>query len=211
MAGSINKTSKMIVRLFISVFFIGIMHSAFSQGQWELSRDQNGIKIFTGKGGSSKFKEIKVEATFPGTIQKLTNILLNVGNTKGWVYGTKDSYVIRRISANEILYYSETALPWPVSNRDIPIKMIVSPDVKNNTLKVAAAGIPNAIPEKKGIVRIPYFNATWDVKSDGKNKLDVVYILKMDPGGSVPAGVTNMFVSKGPFETFSNLSEMMRK
>lgn len=201
----------MILKLFISVLLTTIISSAFSQVQWELSREQNGIKIFTSKGASSKYKEIKVEATFAGTIQKLTNILLNVGNTKGWVYGTKDSYVIKKISPNEILYYSETALPWPVSNRDIPIKMSVNPDMRNNTLKVAASGIPNAIPEKKGIVRIPYFNATWDVKSDGKNRLSVVYILKMDPGGSVPAGVTNMFVSKGPFETFSNLSEMMRK
>ncbi|GEO08138.1 START domain-containing protein [Segetibacter aerophilus] len=201
----------MIVRLLISVCFIGILNTAFSQVEWELNKDKNGIKIYTAKESTSKYKDIKVEAVFQGTIQKLMTILLNVGNTKGWVYGTKDSYVIKKIGPNEILYYSETALPWPVSNRDVPIKMVLNPDVKNNSLKVSAAGIPNAIPEKKGIVRIPYFNASWDVKSDGKNKLNITYILKMDPGGSVPAGVTNMFVSKGPFETFNNLSEMLKK
>jgi hypothetical protein len=200
-----------MVKIFLPLFFIALFNTANAQITWELTKDQNNIKVFTGKDASSKFKDIKVEATFQGTIQKLAAILLNVGKTKGWVYGTKDSYVIKRISPNEVLYYSETALPWPVSNRDIPIKMMINTDAKNNTLKVIAAGIPNAIPERKGIVRIPYFSASWDVRSDGKNKLSVTYLLKMDPGGSVPAGVTNMFVSKGPFETFNNLSEMLKQ
>ena len=199
----------MIARIFVSIFFVGIINTAFCQ-QWELKKEKDGIKVYTSKDNTSKFKDIKVEASFPGTISKLAEILINVGKTKGWVYGTKESYVIKKISDNEILYYSETALPWPVSNRDIPIKMQLKEDTKNNTLKVYASGIPNALPEKKGIVRIPYFNAFWDVKLDAKNKLNITYILRMDPGGSVPASVTNMFVSKGPFETFNNLSEMLK-
>lgn len=200
----------MNLRIIYLLLLIIITTAAFSQDEWELTKDKNGIKIYTFKEASSKFKDIKVQATFQGTIQKLFNILINVGKTKTWVYGTKDSYIIKKISPNEILYYSETALPWPVNNRDIPIKMQLNIDDKNNTLKVNATGIPNAMSEKKGIVRIPYFNAVWDVKSDGKNKINITYILKMDPGGSVPAGVTNMFISKGPYETFSNLAELLK-
>jgi hypothetical protein len=199
-----------MLKIIFSVFLMTTLHTAFSQVQWELTKEKNGIKVYTATETSSKFKDIKVEAVFTGTIQKLVNILMNVGNTKNWVYGTKDSYLIKKISPNEILYYSETALPWPVSNRDIPIRMQLNTDARNNTLKVVASGVPNAIPEKKGVVRIPYFNAFWDVKYDGKNKLTISYVLKMDPGGSVPASVTNMFISKGPYETFYNLGEMLK-
>lgn len=197
-------------RFYFLVLFVAIANISYSQTNWELTKDQNGIKIYTAKDPSSKFKSLKVEATFQGTLQKLVNILMNVDQTKGWVYGTKDSYIIKKISPAEILYYSETALPWPVSNRDVPIKMQLNLDQKNNSLRVNANGIPNAIPEKKGIVRIPYFNALWDVKSDGKNRLNITYVLKMDPGGSVPAGVTNMFISKGPYETFNNLAGLLK-
>lgn len=199
-----------MLRIIFSLFFMATLQPAFSQVQWELTKEKGGIKVFTAKEASSKFKEVKVEAVFAGTIEKLVNILINVGRTKNWVYGTKDCYVIKRINANEILYYSETSLPWPVSNRDIPIKMQLTPDYKNNTLKVFATGVPNAVPEKKGVVRLPYFNASWDVRSEGRNKINITYILKMDPGGSVPAGVTNMFVTKGPYETFNNLAEMLK-
>jgi hypothetical protein len=206
----VSKMFIMSLRIFLSFSLIAILNTAFSQVEWELTKEQNGIKVYTAKDATSKFKDIKVEAVFSGSIQKLADILINVARTKTWVYGTKESYVIKRINPNEILYYSETALPWPVSNRDVPIKMELNMDPKNNTLKVSASGIPNAIPEKKGIVRIPYFSAYWDVKSDGRNKLNVTYILKMDPGGSVPAGVTNMFITKGPYETFSKLGEMLK-
>lgn len=198
-----------MLKIIFSVFLVATLNSAFSQ-EWELTKEKNGIKVYTAKEASSKFKDIKVEAVFTGTIQKLVSILMNVANTKNWVYGTKDSYLIRKINANEILYYSETALPWPVNNRDIPIKMQLNSDPRNNTLKVFASGVPNAIPQKKGVVRIPYFNAFWDVKYDGKSKLIISYVLKMDPGGTVPAGVTNMFITKGPYETFNNLGEMLK-
>jgi hypothetical protein len=108
------------------------------------------------------------------------------------------------------LSYTETAVPWPASNRDIPINMQLNHDAKNNTLKVVARGIPNAIPVKKGIVRIPFLNSTWNVKFDGKSKLYINYFLEMDPGGTVPAWITNLFVAKGPYETFSKLSEVLQ-
>ncbi len=206
----LKKNAIMIVRIFL-LFFLAITFTpVFSQTNWELTKEKNGIKVYTAKDASSKFKSLKVEAVFTGTLQKLINVLTDVGHIKDWVYGTKESYLIKKISASEIIYYSETNLPWPVSDRDIPIQMRLNMDAKNNTLKITATGMPNAIPEKKGIVRIPYFNAYWDVKYDGKNKLTISYILKMDPGGSVSPSVTNMFMTRAPYETFSNLSELVK-
>ena len=35
------------------------------------------------------------------------------------------------------------------------------------------------------------------------------YILELDPGGSLPGWVANMFAEKGPFGTFSNLAKQL--
>lgn len=199
----------MNVRITIVLCLLICSYTSFSQLKWELAKDKNGIKVYTADDGASKLKSIKVEAVFTGTLQKLVKILRDVKNNKEWVYSTKQAAVIKEINANEILYYSETSLPWPVSNRDIPVRMRLNLNPANNTLKVTASGEPKAYPEQKGIVRIKYFNSSWDVKSDGKNKLTILYFLKMDPSGSVPAQVTNMFISKGPYETFENLSKLL--
>jgi hypothetical protein len=184
---------------------------AFAQTNWELSKDKNGIKVYTASNSTSKFKSIKVEANVEGTLEKLMNILMDVSNNKNWVYNTRYSYLIRKTSKNDILYYAETSLPWPISNRDMIIRMQFFHDTINKTLKVIATGVPDELPEKKGLVRIKYFNGLWDVKYNDENKMLINYILTMEPGGSVPAGITNMFISKGPYETFNNLSNALKK
>lgn len=194
----------MVICLFINAY------TSFSQTKWQLTRDEDGIKVYTASEGSSKFKSIKVEAVLAGTLQKLVNILRDVKNNKEWVYSTKKSYPIKEISANEILYYSETNLPWPVSNRDIPVRQQLNLNPANNTLTVVASGEPNAFPLQKGIVRIQFFSSSWYVKSDGKNKISIIYYLKMDPSGNVPSQVTNIFITKGPYETFINLAKLLR-
>jgi hypothetical protein len=184
---------------------------ASAQTNWELSKDKNGIKVYTASNSTSKFKSIKVEANVEGTLEKLVNILMDVSNNKNWVYNTRYSYLIRKASKNDILYYAETSLPWPISNRDMIIRMQFFHDTINKTLKVIATGVPDELPEKKGLVRIKYFNGLWDVKYNDENKMLINYILTMEPGGSVPAGITNMFISKGPYETFNNLSNALKK
>ena len=197
------------VKFILSIWLFIHSYSSFSQINWELAKDKNGIKVYTATEDGSKIKSIKVEAVLTGTLQKLVKILLDVENNKEWVYNTKQTYILKAVNANEILYYSETALPWPVANRDIPVRMRLNFNTTNNTLRVTAAGEPNAYPVQKNIVRIQLFNSSWEVKPEGKNKIRIVYFLKIDPSGNVPAAVTNMFVTKGPYETFDNLSKLL--
>lgn len=200
----------MNVRILMLLCLLFPRYSSFSQSAWQLTKEKNGIKVYIANAGASKLKTIKVEAVLPGTLQKLVKILRDVKNNKEWVYSTKQSYVIKEINANEILYYSETALPWPVNNRDIPVRLRLTLNTANNTLKVTASGEPNALPVQKGIVRIQFFSSSWDVKYDGKNKISIIYYLKIDPSGNFPPQVTNMFITKGPYETFENLSRLLK-
>lgn len=194
--------------LFIS-FFLGIGSHSTAQS-WMLVKEKNGIRVFTSSEEKSKFKIIKVEAVMSGHLQELLAALINVKNTKQWVYATREAYLLKQVGNKEVLYYTETALPWPLSNRDVIIRMRINYDPGKNTLLATAQGEQNILPEKKGIVRLPFFSTTWDVKYDGKEKLYITYVLKMDPGGEIPPGIANMFVTKGPWETFNNLSKILQ-
>jgi hypothetical protein len=200
----------MPLRILFCLFCVACATCLNAQTQWELTKDKNSIKVYTAKEGASKFKSIKVEAALNGTIQKLAAILRDVNNNKSWVYNTKQSYVLKKNNANDVLYYLETELPWPVDNRDVTIRLRMDVDSIRNTLKATAIAEPNVLPEKKGMVRIKHFNTAWNVRAAG-NQLIINYTLNMDPGGSVPASVTNMFISKGPYETFYNLAQLLKK
>jgi hypothetical protein len=41
--------------------------------------------------------------------------------------------------------------------------------------------------------------------------INIIYIFEAEPGGSLPAWLANMFADKGPYESFKNLSELLKK
>ncbi len=181
------------------------------KSDWDLSKDENGIKVYTRKTDSSDFKSVKVETIFTGTCEKLAGILMGVDKNIKWVYNTKSLHPIKRFNDNELIYYAETSLPWPMKNRDQAIRINLYPDAANHALKIITTGEPNAIPVTKGIVRVPYFLGVWNVKEINNGKISIEYYLNVDPGGSVPAWISNMFVAKGPYETFVNLSKLLKE
>jgi hypothetical protein len=118
--------------------------------------------------------------------------------------------LIKRISKNELLYYTETELPWPMSNRYAAIRMKIF-DSPSNIHRIVSVNEPAAIPIKPGLVRLAYYKASWEVKSLEKNKIAITYLLDINPGGGLAPWVVNTFITTGPYETFANLSELLKR
>jgi hypothetical protein len=45
----------------------------------------------------------------------------------------------------------------------------------------------------------------------GPHHVKILYTLRTDPGGDLPAWLFNLFVTKGPTESFKNLQEQLKK
>jgi hypothetical protein len=145
-----------------------------------------------------------------GTFDKLISILNDVPHHKDWVYNNQQAYILKKISSYEYYYYSETYLPWPLSNRDEVAHVKINVDSLNHFLEVTETGEPNFIPEKNGIVRVPKCKINWHVTMPSTNTLHIVYTIDVEPGGTVPAWLVNTFADKGPYQSFKKLSELLR-
>src|SRR5947208_466121 len=73
-----------LVCLFLLSTFITV--TAYSQYNWRLSKDKDGIKVYESEINNSNFKSIKVECVLPGTYDKLMAILSDVSRHKDWVF-----------------------------------------------------------------------------------------------------------------------------
>ena len=160
---------------------------------------------------STKFKRVKVECETKGTLARLDSILQAVENNKNWVYSTKTAYRIKTNSKKDFIYYAESAMPWPLENRDVVIHMLFNSDSIANMLFVTASGEPDGFPRKTNIVRLPHFQGRYVATQKTSNQLNILYYLEIDPGGNTPAWLVNMFVAKGPYETFSKLATMLQR
>ena len=152
-----------------------------------------------------------MECTLTGSYDKLMTVLNDVGHLQDWVYSSKSSYIIKRIGPGEFYYYTETHLPWPVSNRDAIVHLTMNKDSLNRFLKVTATGVPAYLSEKSGKVRVTKLNLSWYVTMPTTNSIHIVYTFEAEPGGSLPAWIANLFADKGPFETFKKLAAILKK
>jgi hypothetical protein len=198
---------------YIFFLLLGLFPSVpvFSQGDWTLVNNEKWIQIYKSGMSNSNYKRIKVECTLDGTLDKLVKVLNDVSNHKNWIYNTKQSYIVKRISTTEYYYYTETTLPWPMQNRDAVVHIKFQRDAANETLSIAAAGEPDYLPEVSGKVRVPRSANSWKVTVPALNKLHIVYIFEAEPGGGLPPWLVNTFVNKGPYESFRKLSELLKK
>jgi hypothetical protein len=183
----------------------------FAQEKWTLKKNENGIAVYTRKLNSEKFKEIRVVCEFEASADKLIEVLQDVNHHKEWVYKTTESYLISRKNKDTLFYYSKISLPWPASNRDAVVQLSFAKDTVHKILRIAVRSIPNLLPEKPGLIRVPYSLGLYDVTTLPNNRIKIDYTLSINPGGSLPAWLVNYTATIGPYNTFKKLKELVEK
>jgi hypothetical protein len=180
-----------------------------AQNNWVLKADKDGIKVYTGTMPNSKVKAIKVVSTLHTTLNQLAVAILDINTAKQWVYSTKSCTLLKQVSPTELYYYSEVNVPWPVSNRDFVAHLTLHQDAATKVMTVDAENAPTYLPAKPNIVRIPQSIGKWVATPTGINDVKIEYTLFADPGGSVPSWLINMFITKGPLESFKKLKDLL--
>lgn len=201
-----RKTAFIVITLLFSCYLGG-----YGQDDWELRTEKEGIKVYTRTFSDSKFKAIRVDLDLQATLSQIVALLMDVNAGVRWVYATKSSVLLKQVSPREVVYYSEVKLPWPLANRDFIAQLKVSQDARTKIVTIDGPVVPEYVPLKDGIVRVRKSEGKWIITPMGPHHLKVVYTLRMDPGGDIPAWLFNLFVTKGPTESFRNLQEELKK
>ncbi len=205
----IQRTVKgFFIRACVLLLLSALGYEAKAEG-WELKRNSSGIRIYTQSQSGSEIRRLKADFEVSGTVSQLASLLADVGKQKSWVYSTRSAIIIRHLASNEFIYYTEKNMPWPLTNRDVVMHTKCVLDTAAGTLTVISRSTENVVPEKNGLVRVPASEVRWNVYTTRPGIMKVEYSAQADPGGTVPAWVTNMFLTKGPYETFMNLRKQM--
>jgi START domain len=190
----------------VFVFF----NSLSAQNDWEVQKEKDGIKISNRHSPTSAFKDVRVEVDLPGNIDQLSAILLDVNKYTEWAYATRKSVLIKQLTPGKLIYYSEIEVPWPATDRYFYADFELIKDPAGHTMRVVSSRISYDAPPPKDLVQVPFSRGSWNVTQLSKRTIHVDYILELDPGGSLPSWIVNLFSSKGPLETFENIKAKMK-
>jgi ribosome-associated toxin RatA of RatAB toxin-antitoxin module len=201
------------MKLKISIFLtlILITKLATAQDEWTFKTQSDGIKIYSNEKSGSKVKPVKVECTFNATPVQLAAVLLDVKNYPDWIYKTKQTSLIKQVSATDLYYYSELTMPWPAQNRDFAAHITATQNPETKVITVEAPSVAGMVPEKDGVTRVKKSNGKWVLTPVGNDKVNVTYYLQIEPDGAAPAWLINMFVSDGPMQSFKKLKTQLQK
>ncbi len=201
----------MFKKVGIVLFLLITQLSVKAQNDWVLSTDKNGIKVYTSIMQGSKIKAVKVECSFNASLSQFVAVLFDIKNTKDWVYHTKSCELVKQVSPTELYYYSEINLPWPAENRDFVAHLTLTQNPENKVVTIDGPSVPGLVEQKKKIVRIENSKGKWVITPTVGNTIKVEYSLHVDPGGSLPAWLVNMFAAEGPTQIFENLKIQLQK
>ena len=183
---------------------------AFAQNEWTTLKEKDGIKISSRHSTTSPFNDIRVELDLTGTIEQLESILVDVSKYKEWTYATKVSRLVKSMGPERFIYYSEIEVPWPATNRFFYANFELKKKLTERSMHVTAENILNYQPVPNDLVQVPLTRGTWNITTISNKSIHVDYILEMNPGGSLPVWVLNLFSTKGPLESFENIKKKMK-
>ena len=194
--------------VFLTFFVLGIQ-LVFAQEDCSLKKNSNGVKVYLCDNDKSAFKTIIVELEVPATLSQYAAKVLDVENYFTWQDRIKDQKILKQVSNTELYYHSEVDVPWPAADRDYIFHLNMQQDTITRTIHMTLEEIPDFIPEKEGVVRVPYAKSMLTLTPLGADTVSVRYELDVDPGGEVPAWLVNMFAANTPYNTYINFRDQI--
>lgn len=185
--------------------------ASYGQADWSLKSTKNGLNIYTKTVSSSGLKGIRVKCTLPAKLSQIVALIMDVNAGEEWVYGTKSSFLLKKVSPSELYYYSEVDIPWPINNRDFIAHLTVSQDPQTKVVTINGPTDANYLPSKPPIVRVSHSIGKWVLTPAKNNLVQIDYTLEVDPGGTIPVWLVNLFATSGPVETFKKMKEQVKK
>lgn len=180
-----------------------------AQSNWKIVKETEDITVFTRKSDNSKYKEVKITMTIKCTMNELVAALEDVDAHKEWVPYTIDSKMVKKNSESEFYYYVSSDFPFPAKDRDVVIYYEREQAVDSKVVITRSEAAPEVLPTEDGFVRVPMFSSTYVLTPQENGIIDIEYLLKVSPGGKLPAWIINLGVTKGPIKTMESLVKLI--
>jgi hypothetical protein len=182
-----------------------------ADADWKLLEDKDGFTLFERKVQGSDIVAMKFRGTIDAPVWKVASVMTDQARGKEWVDRLDEMKLVRRISPTEYLEYSLIQTPFILKNRDFAIHVKLDVDGKRksfvmHTQPVVDPKIPATDAVRAEVHSTYAFHATA-----GGRKTAVDVEIHVDPKGSVPKWIVNLFQRKWPRQTFDGIQKQVSK
>ena len=198
--------NKILILVLCAMSFMSL--DVFSQAPWKLEKSEDGIEVYTRDEKDSDFKSFKAVVMVDASSDEIIKVLKNADSYSKWYGYTRTSKLLKQ--GQDLQYnYVETIFPWPYKNRDMVYEMTFN-TLNQKVIKISLKGLPEYIPENKGIVRMKKAEGYILLKTL-KRMTEISYEFHSEPGDNVPSWLANNSIAELPFKTLYGLREILKE
>lgn len=178
---------------------------------WTLKKSRQGINAYTARVANSDHLAFKGETVLQGqTLERVLDVMRDVPGMADWLHTCYEPVILQEEEGLSRIVHMKNSTPtFLVAERDLVVRQTLE-RTSDTTARLILTGLPDYLPRQKGFVRIPFFDGKWEFEQTAEG-VRTVYSGVIDPGGGLPASISNMMVVDTPFETLKKLTRVMEK
>jgi hypothetical protein len=191
--------------ILVTTFFLFTGSVDLSGQSWVFVKEKEGIRLYTRKEANNSVKSFKGEAYLHAQIEKVFSLITNVKNFDLWDEDITEMKVLLNEKDKHVQYYLVYDVSWPVTDRDLVVDALITTDSVTGIRVMEAKPLLNVIPEKSDVVRIKKYWQKWTLIPVEEDLVHLILEGSVDPGGSVPAWLSNMVITESPFKSIRSV------
>ena len=187
-----------------------LLCSITSAQDWILSKDGKDLQTYYRASDKSDIKELKIVTTIAAPAITVFELLNEIDLYDDWVYRTTEARLVETYSNKSLQYYAVVDFPWPFDDREMYILSDYKISEDKKYIKTNSIAIPREdLKDREDHVRIIDMELGWTLKENDEGITEVVYVLRSDPGGAIPAWMVNLALEAGPTNTINGLRALV--
>lgn len=171
--------------------------------QWQPELEKHGISI-SSQMYSKGIKTLKATAVTRSSLRKLVRFLQDETINTDWVPYSGGARILDRTSPFSTIVHFKINAQWPFKPRDAVAAFTLHQDETTREVSILIESLPDFIPLEKDFVRLETYHGYWVLRPIGK-EVYIEYVNTVDPGGFIPAWLSNQLAITTTFEAMHNL------
>ena len=195
-----------IFRLFVGMLLVAqIPIAAAEDSDWRLSKEYQGVQIFSHFPQGSTYKEFRGEIEVNAKPDQVVRLFQDLDKIAEWHYRTEIAEVLDLVDMTSAYVYIVNVPPWPIKPRDVVCKVELELDRENDLIRITIDSVDDYLPTKEKYVRTAKLTAEWQISSLTETTSLLRYQVFIDPAGKIPRWLFNSFAVDVPLNTLLNL------
>ncbi len=199
----------MKILILILSSFILFSDQIIAQSEWELKKEEDGIKAYTRSREGIKFNEYRVITEISASLSEVLAIFKDFDVHTELFPGTEEIKVYLDESERYVSYI-KFDIPFPARDRDAVFNNDLSYDPLSKTLRIEIRCLTDEYKTDPDLVQMTFCEGFWEFKDLGNGQIEVVNQMIVDPAGYAPAFIVNSKTIDDPVKTLKSLRRMIK-